>query len=408
MARAVNQLENRNYSEEAVEASVRDEPEEIDPLEVRIDEEALILPHCARFDLAERYDLAIILDDVGSFPAKISVRSRLKMFNEFKQVVVDQHLKSRFKNSCFCGLWDLPEHMKFNGKLVHYTLLHRVEPDNKLHEIWFNINDRPACFGLKEFALITGLNCGRYLRDSRYIKVMEEGEAFFKKIVKKRSVNANRLLKLIRGGRLDKENKFKCCLVWFVHCILLARDLSKIVDIDTIKMVDNLGFFEKYPWGKESFSLNLDYLKKRIDFSRQKKTFETKGVSLYALYEFFWVFMIWIYEVFFALGRENGKSTEDPLSIPRLLRWSTSKGDKLIEGDLYLNGWSTKKVHPYLIPTVREIKQHYIKKFKAFTDEPNNAFINGLKACLEGGDDDRDLGGMLFQSMSLGVRGQVS
>ncbi|KAM3217638.1 hypothetical protein P3L10_027081 [Capsicum annuum] len=158
--------------------------------------------------------------------------------------------------------------------------------------MWFNINGRPACFVLKEFALITGLNWGSYPRDSRYVKAMEEGEAFFKKFVKKRSINVKRLLKLIRGGRLDKEDKFKCCLVWFVHCILLARDLSKIVDIDTIKMVDNLSFFEKYPWGKESFSLTLDYLKKRINFSRQKKTFETKGVSSYALYRFSWAFMI--------------------------------------------------------------------------------------------------------------------
>ena len=104
------------------------------------------------------------------------------------------------------------------------------------------------------------------------------------------------MLKLIRGGRLDKEDKFKCYLVWFVYCILLARDLSKTVDIDTIKMVDNLGFFEKYLWGKESFSLTLDYLKKWIDFSRQKKTFETKGVSSYALYEFPWSFMVFDYQ----------------------------------------------------------------------------------------------------------------
>ncbi|KAF3638596.1 hypothetical protein FXO37_24295 [Capsicum annuum] len=170
--RAVDQLENRHCIEETVEASVRDELEKIDPLEARIDEEALILSHSARFFSAERYDLAIVLDDVGSFSAKISIRSRLKMFSEFKQVVVDQCLKSRFKNSCFDGLWDLPEHMKL------------------------------ACFVLKEFVLITSLNYGRYPRDSRYVKAMEEGEAFFKKIVKKRSVNAKILLKLIRGGRL--------------------------------------------------------------------------------------------------------------------------------------------------------------------------------------------------------------
>ncbi|KAM3381822.1 hypothetical protein P3S68_007395 [Capsicum galapagoense] len=374
--RAVDKLENRNCSEEAVEASVRDEQEEIDPLEDRIDKEALILLHCARFVSAERYDLATVLDDVRLFSTTISVRSRLKMFNEFKQVVVDQRLKSRFKNSCFGGLWDLPEHMKFNGQLVHYTLLHRVELDNKLHEMWFNINDMPACFSLEEFALITGLNCGCYPRDSRYVKAMEEGEAFFKTIVKKKSVNAKRLLKLIRGGRLDKEDKFKCCLVWFVHCILLAQDLSKIVDIDTIMMVDNLGFFEKYLWSKESFSLTLNYLKKRIDFSRQKEIFETKRVSSFEYTKSF--------------PRSTGKMVNQ-LKI----RCPFSNCS---------DGTPQKRVHPYLIPIIREMKQHYMKKFKAFIDEPNDAFIDGLKACLEGvtiitsseddedGDDDRDLG----------------
>ncbi|PHT58352.1 hypothetical protein CQW23_00715 [Capsicum baccatum] len=89
--------------EETVEASVRDEPEEIE-IEARIDEEALILLHCARFISVERYDLATVLDDVGSFPTKISIWSRLKMFYEFKEVVIDQRLKFGFQNSCFGSL----------------------------------------------------------------------------------------------------------------------------------------------------------------------------------------------------------------------------------------------------------------------------------------------------------------
>ncbi|XP_016576356.1 uncharacterized protein LOC107873954 [Capsicum annuum] len=297
MARDNKRKDAKDDSEEAVEALVRDEPKKIDPLEDRIDEEALILPHCARFVSAER----------------------------------------------------------------------------------------PTYFVLKEFALITGLNCGRYPRDSRYVKAME-GEAFFKNIEAGQEGQVQILLGLVRALH--------------IACTGLVKNRGHRHH----KMVDNLDFFEKYLWGKESFSLTLDYLKKQIDFSRQKKIFETKGVSSYALYGFSWAFMIWIYEAFSALGRGNSKSTEDPLPIPRLLRWHTSKGDKLIEGDLYLNGWSTKRVHPYLNPTVREMNQHYMKKFKAFTDEPNDTFIDGLKACLEGvtvitssedgedGDDDQNLG----------------
>ncbi|XP_047257647.1 uncharacterized protein LOC124889710 [Capsicum annuum] len=258
------------------------------------------------------------------------------MFNEFKQVVVDQRLKSRFKNSYFDGLWDLPEHMKFNGQLVHYTLLRRVEQDNKLHEMWFCINDRPAFFGLKEFALITGLNCGRYFRDSKYVKAMEEGESFFKKIMKKKSVNAKRLLKFIRGGRLDKEDKFKCYLVWFVHCILLERDLSKIVDIETIKMVDNLSLFERYPWDKESFTLTLDYLKKWIDFSRQKKTFETKGVSSLAFYGFPWAFIVFGYKLLKfgytkPFPRSTGEMMQSRHSTARVVHDDSSIKEALLE-----------------------------------------------------------------------------
>ncbi|KAF3645956.1 hypothetical protein FXO38_19395 [Capsicum annuum] len=154
--------------------AAEDKLEEIDPLEARINKEALILPHCAK---------------------------------------------------------DLPEHMKFNGQLFHYTLLDRVEPDNKLHEMWFNINDRPACFGLKEFALVTSLNCGFYPRDSRYVKGME-----------------------------------------------------------------------------------ADYLKKRIDFSRQKKTFETKGVSSYALFGFPWEFM----HVTRGLGKSKPRASGKTLMIENL------------------------------------------------------------------------------------------
>ncbi|KAF3646061.1 hypothetical protein FXO37_20658 [Capsicum annuum] len=104
----VVELESKNYSEEGVEALARDEKEEIE-IEARIDKEALILLHCARFISVERYDLATVLDDVGSFPAKIFVRSRFKMFNEFKQVMrvhpyliptvheIKQHYMKKFK-----------------------------------------------------------------------------------------------------------------------------------------------------------------------------------------------------------------------------------------------------------------------------------------------------------------------
>lgn len=72
-----DESENRNYNDEAVQASGRDEQEKM-KIKCKIDKESLILPHYARFISVVRYDLVIIIDDVGFFPAKISIRSHLK------------------------------------------------------------------------------------------------------------------------------------------------------------------------------------------------------------------------------------------------------------------------------------------------------------------------------------------
>ncbi|PHT50913.1 hypothetical protein CQW23_10660 [Capsicum baccatum] len=79
------------------------------------DNDLLSVSYLLRCISVERYDLRTIIDEVGSFPAKILVRSRMTAYREFKQILVDQELKKRLKRSCFGHLRNLPEHLKFNG-----------------------------------------------------------------------------------------------------------------------------------------------------------------------------------------------------------------------------------------------------------------------------------------------------
>ncbi|KAM3318977.1 DNA ligase 1-like [Capsicum chacoense] len=126
------------------------------------DNDPLSVPSLSRFIFVERYDLRTIMDEVRSFPVKISVRSRMSVYREFKQVLVDQELKKRFKRSYFGRLRNLSEHLKFNGQLVHYFLLRRVKRDKMRHEMWFCVHNKLDCFGLEEFCLITRLKCSSY------------------------------------------------------------------------------------------------------------------------------------------------------------------------------------------------------------------------------------------------------
>ncbi|KAM3380898.1 hypothetical protein P3S68_006471 [Capsicum galapagoense] len=142
------------------------------------DNDLLSVSYLSRYISVERYDLRTIIDDVESFSAKISVKSRMAAYREFKQILVDQELKKRFKRSCFGHLRNLPEHLKFNGQLVHYLLLRRVKNDKIHHEMWFCVNNKSACFGLKEFCLITVLNCSSNPSESKMKKVLAKGDNF--------------------------------------------------------------------------------------------------------------------------------------------------------------------------------------------------------------------------------------
>ncbi|KAM3302451.1 hypothetical protein P3S67_016953 [Capsicum chacoense] len=121
--------------------------------------------------------------------------------------------------------------------------------------------------------------------------------------------------------------------------------------------------------------------------------------------------MIWIYEVFPHLGEFAGKSMDEPLPIPRILRWHTSKSDKIIEGDPFkYKGKVTENVHPYIIPTVRETMMDYMITFEPYTNEVKNNVLDGLKKELEGvtvltsnedSDDDGDIFSFFGQNQFL-------
>ncbi|KAH0720104.1 hypothetical protein KY284_005134 [Solanum tuberosum] len=129
----------------------------------------------------------------------------------------------------------------------------------------------------------------------------------------------------------------------------------------------------------------VKYLKNKINLKKQSEVYKERGNAPYALYGFPWAFLVWIYETFPYLGNYAKKSLDSPLPILYLLRWHTAKSDNIVEGDPFkYQGKSTKVVHPYLVPIVRETKQNYMATLKAYTNEVKDKIIDALKANLKG------------------------
>ncbi|KAF3617459.1 hypothetical protein FXO38_27475 [Capsicum annuum] len=109
-------------------------------------------------------------------------------------------------------------------------------------------------------------------------------------VTKNKSITAAQLIILMKGNRLNNKQKLKCALVSFMHEMLLAKNPSKKVDSDHIKMAADLELFGGYPWGKESFEMTLSYLKKKTNLTKQKEAFVKRNNASYTLFSFPWAF----------------------------------------------------------------------------------------------------------------------
>ncbi|XP_059311307.1 uncharacterized protein LOC132062847 isoform X1 [Lycium ferocissimum] len=236
-------------------------------------------------------------------------------------------------------------------------------------ELWFEYENLPICFGLKEFALMTGLRCHPFPSEEALASRVKKGEPLWEFVSKEgKTVTANFLLEKIKSPETPKNFKFSLALVWFYHCILCARDISSGVDADMTKLACKPSVFNEYPWGLKSYLLTVEYLAKPIK-------------SEYNLYGFPWAFLAWAFEAIPKLQR-NAKNVPPERTLPRMLRWMSYGG---LKKSIDPFGTTNKKVvHPFLIPTNAEKKEKYMKDLEPFSNEEADEKIDMLKAELVG------------------------
>ncbi|PON88502.1 hypothetical protein TorRG33x02_157160 [Trema orientale] len=83
--------------------------------------------------------------------------------------------------------------LQFSGVLIHQLRLRKVESLDDMRKIHFDISGKRIRFGLCEFALITGLNFGKY-PDEAKLKTMSG----IRRLVKKYMNDSN----IVRSGEL--------------------------------------------------------------------------------------------------------------------------------------------------------------------------------------------------------------
>ncbi|KAF3630391.1 hypothetical protein FXO38_27175 [Capsicum annuum] len=174
-----------------------------------------------------------------------------KRFEKLRSIMKNEKINGLFKKSYFAYFLELSkEHtLRFSMKMVYGLFKHRIEyarqeGGKKMDEVWINYFGVPVCFGLKDFAIVTGLRCDR--PDKPLVKETPHKGSNKCKVKKYRllriigpSYKGEDLIENLENKNIPKHCREKLCLVWFVHSDLLARDVRKVIEKDLLVLADD-------------------------------------------------------------------------------------------------------------------------------------------------------------------------
>ncbi|KAG5577398.1 hypothetical protein H5410_057532 [Solanum commersonii] len=138
-------VENDNYEDSSAQASddVESSEEKTDSGDEESsrdtrdtgdeDDDPLSLPICAREISSKSYNLTTWMDELGSFPTKISVRARMTLYHDFRRLLVQEKIYNDFNGTCFGHLKHIREYFKVILALTEIFVGN--DPNSSIHVV---------------------------------------------------------------------------------------------------------------------------------------------------------------------------------------------------------------------------------------------------------------------------------
>ncbi|XP_062106960.1 uncharacterized protein LOC133818226 isoform X2 [Humulus lupulus] len=251
-------------------------------------------------------------------------------------------LKKRFEehgllgrvNESIFGPFFIAPPFSFSGALVHTLLLRKVK-SLRGDEVHFLMGPNLCKFGVHDFSIITGMSCScpplavdiePHITSSRLV------DTYF-------SVEPEKNIRLSMLERAFSmcdvpDDLYKLGLVYFVEGILLGAENDNAIWRDSLSMVEDLDYFEKYPWGSLSFDTTVKQFNRdmkaiggTIPGKKAKKITEVESFKGFKVEEKYTckgyppALQYWAYETILDLQKEHAKPCG--FKFPRMLQWES-------------------------------------------------------------------------------------
>ncbi|KAK6803401.1 hypothetical protein RDI58_001185 [Solanum bulbocastanum] len=206
----------------------------------------------------------------------------------------------------------LPRSMKYvikKDQITKCLLLLELEQNNSNVLHIRHASGRILNFGIKEFALITGLKCKGNTKDFAY-PVSTPSRLFQKYFPNAvNSISKNLLVqRFLTGNWKNNQDALPMATLYFVHTFILSQIGDSSISINEFLMAED-GSYRVYPWGQIAFSKLMISLQQNFNLNRQ----------MYCLYGMSYALNVWTYE---CASQENlDIAVKERDVIPRIFNW---------------------------------------------------------------------------------------
>ena len=177
-----------------------------------------------------------------------------------------------FTDSCFGHFLKLKT-ISFCSGVVHHMLMRQLTCDDK-NVMEFEFNGVGARFDRKAFAMVTGLNCGKFpsfhalsaLTDDLWAKYFGEAQGPLTQHEFQKKFEA---IKFTYDNADHIADNVKLCMFYFLEMALLPGDKKRVVKDDNLKIIGNAELCATHPWGNLVYDMTIASLRSKIQPGKQ-------------------------------------------------------------------------------------------------------------------------------------------
>ena len=213
-----------------------------------------------------------------------------------------------FRNTCFGYFLDLPK-SSTQLQLIHCLINRELKhtPDDVFA---IEINNKKLFFGLREFGIVTGLNC---VGDGTSINVPNSRCSLMSSyFLEKITVPKSHLRALFLAKKfIDDDSAVSLAVLYFINDFLFSYEDNEYQISNRDFYLVESGKFNSYPWGLDVYKKLSDSV--RHELKSTHKYYRIGGLPL--------ALQIWIFECCSKVDEDIAVRVAD--SIPRILNWKT-------------------------------------------------------------------------------------